>query len=112
MRVGLGAGVVGGGAVVVVDVVVVDVVVDDVVVAAAGGMNVVRVGSGRRRVRGGCSVLRGWRIGRVVVGGGGGEGVVRGVGVGCRMGFWSVKERAGDLVRCRVGERARHFLAL
>ena len=74
-------------------------------------MNVVRVGSRRRRGRGGCLVLRGLRIGRVVVDGGG-EGVVMGVGVGCRMGFWSVKRRAGGLIQDCVGGRARHFLAL
>ena len=73
-------------------------------------MSVVRVGSGRRRGRGGYLVLRGWRIGRVV--GGGGEGFAMGVGVGYRMGSWSVKGRAGDLVRDCVEERVRHFSAL
>ena len=76
-------------------------------------MDVVRVGSRKRRGKGGCLVLREWRIKRFVVGGGGGEGVVMGVGVGCKMGFWSVKRRAGDLVRhCVVGELVGYFSAL
>ena len=54
-------------------------------------------------MRGGCLVLREWRIKRVVVDGGG-EGIVMGVGVGYKMGFWSVKRRAGDLVRHCVGD--------
>ena len=70
------------------------------------------MGLRRRRGKGGCLVLREWRIKRVVVGGGGGEGVVLGVGAGCRMRFWSVKRRAGDLVRHYVGEREEHFSAL
>ena len=69
------------------------------------------MGSRRRRERGGCLVLREWRIKRVFVGGDA-EGVGTGVGVGCKMRFWSVKRRAADLVRHCVGERVEHFSAL
>ena len=74
-------------------------------------MDAVRVGSRRRRVRGGYLVLREWRIKRVVVEWGG-ERVVVGVGVGYKMGFWSVKRKAGDLVRQGVGEHVGHSSAL
>ena len=62
-------------------------------------------------MRGGCLVLREWTIRRVVVDGGG-EGGVMGFGVGYKMGFWSVKGRAGDLVRHSAGEDVGHSSAL